>query len=232
MNIYRKNEFIDFLGYEPVEGDYDLLAPETVGECRVWVSADYYFLFVGSRCELKKFNGEESFVVEDFTRKWQKYVIKRASASKREEVRSEIRAENEANFYTELLSARESCDGNDYSMHLVNAEEWLEVLLEQEEARFSEKLNNMNASSEDTEKLEKWAQDKRAEMNYKVQCVIAGMLENDVEQSCNEKGEEVYNFTPSQLEVYEALVEMKKTIDFAYRYQLYRIEAKQQEKEL
>lgn len=229
MDVYGKNEFVISSGFEPVELDDALCAREVRGEYKIWVGDDLYFSFVGGRCELKLYK-KDICEVEDFTCRWQKYLINHTPLSKKEEVRSKFRAENEANFYTELLSMRDNCNNDDYSMHLGNAEGWLEIILDQEESRFSEKLNNLSGS--ESGELVKWVQDKRAEMGSRLHNIITSFLEDNVERSCNEKGEEVYNFTPSQLEIYDAFVEMSKTIDFAYRYELYRIDVKEQENNL
>lgn len=226
MEIFKINKFVCSLGFEPVIKDEELLARDSEGEYKVWLNGEQYLSFIGGRCELKTY-GQEDSEMEDYTRRWQNYLIKHTPTAKRGEVRLKFRAENEANLYTALLNACEHCN-DDVSASLETAEKWLELILEQEESQFSERLNSANGDF-GIQKLIKQSQDKRADMGYKIHNIITGLLENKVERICNEKGEEVYNFTPYQLNVYDALVEMKETIDFAYRYQLYRTVLKSQQ---
>lgn len=164
---------------------------------------------------------------EELNLEWQKYVVRKTYG-----IEHDVFVNNFINtglkkleHYIENMVDWYNDNEDLYFKDQQLVETYVDHLLDLEEVRFSRFLNDAKTDA-DFRIIVQGRQNQRCAFLNLVENKKQELL-NKIDRSYNENGEQVYNFSEQELELYEFLKEIEENIDFAFRHQIYRLDQKE-----
>ena len=180
-----------------------------------WTFVDFNKLErVGVNCDEK--------VDKELFKSWQKYVLRHTKGCQFDSLLRGFIDLNKKNLFSSIENLVDDSEKIDeYVLGSYISDEELEHLLYLEELRFKDNLEDVKRRTYRFPSLFEGIQEFKAEYMANISKEQNRLLQK-VNTSVSEKGEAVYEFSESQYCVYEKLKDIKETIDFAFRHQIYR----------
>lgn len=232
--ILKAENYLRSRGFNPdVKNIMDTL--DNTGILEIFIhNGTQKYVFCGMRATSCISTGKKWATLSDASADWQDFLLKNSIGKEKLSVLLGIRDIKNREYeeslrqllrnYDNYSLVHEDTDTYDkyYCSEVSDAHR---EMLDAEEQSFSYYITT--TEDEDVE-IERTIRRRQADFNEFHINKIKNFIDREVCSSYNENGEEVFEFTPQQLAVYEILKDLRDTTDFVFRHQLYRFDQMQE----